>query len=199
VEGPPNVYQAVIAIGLYKPDPVSHAKRVKKYEAEAEATASFVLDFGSENIVPSAPEIDSTEAWWHRRPYAERKSQLRVAPLSCGGHLKVSFTKPVQFPADAIEAIESQNLVNVTFWPSIYDIEDEDGEFTEIKEWSIKEISEYGMMLKIVFENPNMLSYSIHEPDLIKLDINLKSLSTDGSSDELFGNYAKAVPLQYPN
>ena len=43
-----------------------------------------------------------------------------------------------------------------------------------------------------------MLSYSIHETDLFTLNIDLTSIHDDGSSDELFGEYVKSVPLQYP-
>ena len=32
VEGPPNVYQANIAIGLYDADPIAHKKREKEYK-----------------------------------------------------------------------------------------------------------------------------------------------------------------------
>ena len=59
-------------------------------------------------------------------------------------------------------------------------------------------MSEDGMLIKIVFQNPNMLSYSIHETDLFILNIDLTSIHDDGSSDELFGVYVKSVPLQYP-
>lgn len=54
------------------------------------------------------------------------------------------------------------------------------------------------MMIKILFQNSNMISYSIHETDKVDLDIDLRSIYTDGSTDELFGQYLKSVPIQYP-
>ena len=74
-----------------------------------------------ENIVPDRPEIHSSEEWWSRRSFSERKAQLRVAPFTSDGHLKVSFTKPVVLPENIIDLIQEQKLVNITFVPSVYD------------------------------------------------------------------------------
>jgi len=43
-----------------------------------------------------------------------------------------------------------------------------------------------------------LLSYSIFENDEVKISVNLTSIKDDGSTDELYGRYVKAVPLQYP-
>lgn len=53
--------------------------------------------------------------------------------MTCDGHLKISFTKPVDLPEDIIDVVERQKLVNVTFWPSTYDVEEDTGVSTEIK------------------------------------------------------------------
>ena len=79
-----------------------------------------------ENTVPGRPAINSSDDWWYRRPYSERKSQLRVDSFSSDGLLKVSFTKPVYFPENIIEVIEEEKLVNMTFVPSTYDFESDD-------------------------------------------------------------------------
>ena len=59
-------------------------------------------------------------------------------------------------------------------------------------------MSEYGMLIKVVFKNPNMLSHSIYDNDVVQLHVNLTSVLDDGTTDELYGMYVKAVPLQYP-
>lgn len=85
----------------------------------------------------------------------------------------------------------------MTFIPATFDYdEDEESGSTELKKWSIEEMTENGMLLKFVFKNPNMLSHSIFENDEIKLKFNLTSVIEDG--EELFGEYMKAIPLQYP-
>ena len=40
-----------------------------------------------------------------------------------------------------------------------------------------------------------MLSHSIHETDVVNLDIDLTSIKEDGSTEELYGKYVKSVPL----
>ena len=150
--------------------------------------------FDKETLVPSKIEINSTSDWFHRRKYSDRKAQLRVHPFSSDGHIHISFTKPVDIPENALDLVSNQNLVNVTFFPSTYDVEDSSNH-TEIKEWTIEKISSYGMDLKVVFENPNLLGHSIFESDEVYIHVNLTSFSSDGSTDELFGRYKKALPL----
>jgi len=58
-----------------------------------------------------------------------------------------------------------------------------------------EEVSDYGLRMKIVFQNPNLLSYSIFENDEVKISVNLTSIKDDGSTDELYGRYVKPVPL----
>ena len=53
--------------------------------------------------------------------------------------------------------------------------------------------------MKVIFENPNMIGYSIYDPDFLHISVNLTSICTDGSSDLLYGRYEKPVPLQYPD
>ena len=43
-----------------------------------------------------------------------------------------------------------------------------------------------------------MLSHSIHDSDIVKLNVDLTTVLNDGSTDELLGQYVKVVPLQYP-
>lgn len=82
----------------------------------------------------------------------------------------------------------------MTFIPATFDYEeDEESGSTELKKWSIKEMTENGMLLKFVFNNPNMLSHSIFENDEIKLKIDLSSVIENG--EELFGEYMKGIPL----
>lgn len=100
-------------------------------------------------------------------------------------------------PEDALERIVQNQLVNITFAPSSYDYEEELGK-TELKDWLFEEVSDYGLRMKIVFQNPNLLSYSIFENDEVKISVNLTSIKDDGSTDELYGRYVKPVPLQYP-
>ena len=54
------------------------------------------------------------------------------------------------------------------------------------------------MLIKVVFKNPNMLSHSIYDNDVVNLHVNLTTVLNDGSTDELYGIYVKSVPLQYP-
>ena len=112
----------------------------------------------------------------------------------------MSFTKPVPLPENVIKLILDQKLIQITFVPSVYDYDDDgesdDEKTTGIEEWSIKEISEHGMLIKFAFRNANMISYSIHETDLVDLDIDLRSLAEENS--ELYGRYVKSVPIQYP-
>ena len=82
----------------------------------------------------------------------------------------------------------------MTFIPATFDYEeDEESGSTELKKWSIEEMTENGMLLKFVFNNPNMLSHSIFENDEIKLKIDLSSVIENG--EELFGEYMKGIPL----
>jgi hypothetical protein len=141
--------------------------------------------------------VDSSSDWIKRRKIDTRKAQLRVHPFSSDGVVRVTFTKPVEMPEATLELIMTNKLVNVTFSPATYDFEEEAGK-TELKDWSITEFSDYGLTIKVVFENPNLLSYSIFDNDEIKISVNLTSIKDDGSADELYGRYVKAVPLQYP-
>ena len=52
------------------------------------------------------------------------------------------------------------------------------------------------MLIKFAFRNANMISYSIHETDLVDLNIDLRSLAEE--NNELYGRYVKSVPIQYP-
>ena len=49
-----------------------------------------------------------------------------MAPFSSDGFLKVSFTKSMTFPENILDLIEEQKLVNVTFVPSTYDVENDE-------------------------------------------------------------------------
>ena len=43
-----------------------------------------------------------------------------------------------------------------------------------------------------------MISYSIHETDLVDLNIDFRSLNPAEEMEELYGQYVKSVPIQYP-
>lgn len=106
VEGPPNVYMIIIVIGLYEADPIAHKKRVKEFKAIVEENVEIPIE--EINLVPDPPRIGSSDDWWNRRSYSERKSQLRVAPFTSDGFIKISFTKPVVFPKNIIDLIKDQ-------------------------------------------------------------------------------------------
>lgn len=67
-------------------------------------------------------------------------------------------------PEQTLDLILSEKLVNVTFVPSSYDFE-EDGGKTGLKDWSITHLSAHGFTVKVVFDDPNMIGYSIYEAD----------------------------------
>ena len=49
--------------------------------------------------------------------------------------------------------------------PKTYDFIDEVEGKTELAEWRIDRISNYGMDLRVIFADPNMIGYSIYESD----------------------------------
>ncbi len=61
--------------------------------------------------------------------------------------------------------IDEFRLINVTFVPKTYDFIDEVEGKTELAEWKIDRISNYGMDLRVIFADPNMIGYSIYESD----------------------------------
>lgn len=59
--------------------------------------------------------------------------------ISTRGEMIVTFTKPVDWPADIIQLIDDKKLVNVTFEPKTYDYEVDQALFntTELASWKI--------------------------------------------------------------
>ena len=75
VEGPPSTYKATIVLGLYEADPVAHKKRLKEYEQKLLKNFNGeTVAVASENVVPPAPDVNSSEDWWRRTPYTDRKA-----------------------------------------------------------------------------------------------------------------------------
>lgn len=101
-------------------------------------------------------------------------------------------------PEETIDRIMAENLVNVTFVPSSYD-SDDDGGRTGLKNWSITRLSEHGFTVKVVFEDPDLIGYSIYEHDQLRIAVNLTSLDLAKKTySMLYGRYTKSIPLQYP-
>ena len=80
-------------------------------------------------MVPPAPIVNTSDEWFNRRPFEERPAQFRVLPLSSNGELRITLTKPVEWPLDARQQIIEKNLLSVTFEAKTYDI-DQDEETT---------------------------------------------------------------------
>lgn len=128
--------------------------------------------------MPPAPNVDSTEAWFFRAPYDERKPQIRVHALSSEGRVSVSFTKPVEWPDDIRTQIVEKKLINATFSARTYDVESIDGaeNTTQLKSWRIEKLSQYSIELKFFLANPDIVGYSIYESDQIRLDMDFRSV-----------------------
>ena len=131
-------------------------------------------------------------------PYAERKAQIRVHPISSNGEVRVTFTKPVDWPNDFLSQI--YNFMNVTFEPKTYDYEADEEEIgkntTQLKSWSVKTVESTTMLLKLEFEDPDMIGYSIFESDEVTIEFDFRSVFMDGDQgDKLYGKFIKPLPL----
>ena len=76
MEGPPSTYKATIVLGLYEADPVAHEKRLKEYEQKLlkNTAGDDIMAVALENVVPPAPDVNSSEDWWRRTSYSDRKA-----------------------------------------------------------------------------------------------------------------------------
>ena len=99
-------------------------------------------------VVPPAPPVDSSSAWFHRTPFEERKTKLRVHPISSDGMVQITFSKSVPWPDNIREQILADKLLNVTFQAKKYDSEAHDEQMdTSLESWEIQSISSHDMWL----------------------------------------------------
>jgi len=87
----PNPYNVTIVIGLYE------AIVVPETEVKLTTNDTYVIKDQEEGfvLVPPSYSVYSTNDWFLRRSYDERKAQLKIHPFSSDGVLKITFTKPV--------------------------------------------------------------------------------------------------------
>ena len=110
----------------------------------------------------------------------------------------ITFTKPVEWPNDIESRIYS--LMNITFEPKTYDYEaDEEDKglnTTQLKSWSVRNVQNTFMTIKLEFEDPDMIGYSIFENDEVTFELDFTSIFTDSNvGDKLYGKFIKPLPL----
>ncbi len=83
-------------------------------------------------------------------------------------------------------------MVEVGFIAKTYDVEVEETK-TDVQSWTLEELTKDGFLIKITFNSPDLIGYSLYESDQVLLAIDLSDLSD--STSELYGRYIKEVPL----
>ena len=97
-----SIYDVSLVIGLYEAGPTKRRKEKKDTEDDAQ-----IAEKEQEQVVPPAPIVETSDEWFKRRSFDERSAQFRVLPISSNGELRITLTKPVEWPADILERIES--------------------------------------------------------------------------------------------